>query len=548
MWFNFEVPARLLSISLLVAIAVSATCRGTDTGSATPASVSSGSVSELQLPDLSAASSSVRDQLTAKFASVTSLRNGGATSSDVATGYGDLGLLLLAAGYYDAAETSLSNAATLNPQDVRWPYYLGHVYRLRAEPERAIGAFENARKLRSDDVPTLTWLGEAQLAAGHPESADAPLTDALRRAPDSARILAALGRAALARRDYASAIDRLEAALRADPNATALHYQLSLAYRGASDMTRADAELKLRGTREPALRDPLLELAASLDSASMYDTRSRDALTRGDWAAAISEARKGLTLAGTSPTVTAALHHRLGTALAQTGDTAGAEREFEASVAALPEMARAHYSLGILRLSAGKPDAALRELSLALQADPTYLQARLTRGDVLRRAGRTGESLTEYERALEVDPKSAPAQFGAALALAELGRDREARETLTRATTDHPGDRELTIALARLLAGSPKADVRDPARAVALIEPILRTAATWDAVETMSRALAEQGRFGDASALQGEAVTRARQNGETALAEAMADTARTYQQRRVPRWLWRVQPLYEAMP
>ena len=56
----------------------------------------------------------------------------------------------------------------------------------------------------------------------------------------------------------------------------------------------------------------------------MYDARSRDALTRGDWAAAMSEARRGLELTGTDPVLRAALHHRLGTALAQTGDTAGA--------------------------------------------------------------------------------------------------------------------------------------------------------------------------------------------------------------------------------
>ncbi len=476
------------------------------------------------------------------------MRTNGAASAELATAFGDLGVLLLAAGYYDAAETSLLNARALSARDVRWPYYLGHVYRLRTEPERAIGAFEDARSIQPDDVTTLVRLAEAQLSAGRPEAADAALNHALRLAPQHARVLGTLGRAALARRDYASAIRQLEAALRVEPQATALHYQLSLAYRGAGEAARADAELQLRGTTEPRLSDPLLELASSLDSASMYDTRSRDALMRGDWTAAISEARRGLALAGADATARAALHHRLGTALAQTGDLAGAEREFEASIAASPSLPRAHYSLGVLRLSSGDEDAALRSFSRALQSDPTYLAARVNLADVLRGRGRAREAAAEYARALELDPKLPAAQFGAALALAGLGRHAEARDRLIQATTDHPGDRALIAALARLLAASPQADVRDPGRALAMIDPVVRTAATLDGVETLARALAELGRFEDAAGVQGDAVTRARETEPPAVAQAMAATWRLYQQRRAPRWIWRGEPLYQSTP
>jgi tetratricopeptide (TPR) repeat protein len=278
----------------------------------------------------------------------------------------------------------------------------------------------------------------------------------------------------------------------------------------------------------------------------MYDTRSRNALMRGDWATAMSEARRGLALDGTSPTIGAALHHRLGTALTQTGDIAGAEREFEASMAAVPDMPRAHYSLGVLRLQSGRVDAALREFSLALQADPSYLAARVIRADVLRRDGRTRESLAEYERALEVDPGSAAAEFGAALSLAALGRDADARDRLTHAIEVHPDDRALQVALAQILAACNDRNVCDPGRALTLVDPVVRTQPTLEAAETMARALAGLGRFDDAAAIQDQAVTRARETGETALAAAMADTQRQYQQRRVPRWLWRVQPLYES--
>ena len=100
--------------------------------------------------------------------------------------------------------------------------------------------------MRPDDVVTLVRLAEAQLSAGDSEAADRTLSDGLKLAPQHARILGTLGRVALARRDYASAISRLEEALRVDPQATALHYQLSLAYRGAGDTAKAEEARKAK--------------------------------------------------------------------------------------------------------------------------------------------------------------------------------------------------------------------------------------------------------------------------------------------------------------
>ena len=52
------------------------------------------------------------------------------------------------------------------PDDVRWPYYLAHLYRLRNEPEKSATFFEQALQLRPDDVAALVWLGGRVSAAG----------------------------------------------------------------------------------------------------------------------------------------------------------------------------------------------------------------------------------------------------------------------------------------------------------------------------------------------------------------------------------------------
>src|SRR5580765_1863195 len=176
-------------------------------------------------PDLSSAEPSVRDQITAAYAAIASRK------AD-ANAYGETGKLLLAAEFLEAAEPCFLNAEALAPKEPRWPYYLGHVYKARAEADKSAAAFERARSLQPDDVATLVWLGNEYLDADHPELAAPVFGRALSLQPRSAAAMSGLGRTALARREYAEAVRHFEGALGLSPQATVLEYQLSLAYRG----------------------------------------------------------------------------------------------------------------------------------------------------------------------------------------------------------------------------------------------------------------------------------------------------------------------------
>ena len=72
-----------------------------------------------------------------------------------------MGTLLLAAEYRQAAEPYLLNAQALDPTEIRWPYFLAHLYRLRGESANAIVWFERSLQLQPDSVATLVWLGDA---------------------------------------------------------------------------------------------------------------------------------------------------------------------------------------------------------------------------------------------------------------------------------------------------------------------------------------------------------------------------------------------------
>src|SRR5262245_14348051 len=111
------------------------------------------------LPDLTNAAESVQSQVRARYAALTAAIDKPDTSAHVlADAYGEMGKLFIATEYYDAAQACLVNASALAPVDMRWPYYLGHVLRLKNDPASAARAFERALAIKGDDVPALMWL------------------------------------------------------------------------------------------------------------------------------------------------------------------------------------------------------------------------------------------------------------------------------------------------------------------------------------------------------------------------------------------------------
>ena len=111
----------------------------------------------------------------------------------------------MATEFLDPAERCFRNARTLEPGEMRWPYYLGHIERQKNEPAKAAALFEEALKLQPDHVPSLVWLGEMRLVEGRPEAAAAAAREgAVAAATGGCRALSARprepGRAGLRRR------------------------------------------------------------------------------------------------------------------------------------------------------------------------------------------------------------------------------------------------------------------------------------------------------------------------------------------------------------
>jgi tetratricopeptide (TPR) repeat protein len=493
----------------------------------------------VSLPDVSRMTESVQAQMHERYSTlVQKMENPGASIVDLSDAYGEMGNLLMAAKYLDAAEPCYLNAQALSGRDRRWPYYLGHLYRTKGALAKSAAFFEQARRLRPDDEATLVWLGNVYLAQGQPDSAEPLLVKALSLQPRSVAALSGLGRAALARKDYVAAVKHLEAALALDPQAASIHYPLAMAYRELGESAKAEAHLRARQADnvEIAPSDPLMaELDALLQSPLSYEVQGTQALDRKDWTGAAAYFRKGVSLAPADP----ALRHRLGTALFLMGDGQGAQAEFEEALRVSPQYAKAHYSLGVLMASSGRDKEAIERFSAAVRYEPSYVEARLKLAAILRRTGRVQESLSQYGQVIEIDPRVVDASFGYAMALVLLGRYQEACNRLTDGMKAYPDQPGFAHALARLLAAAPDARVRDGRRAMAVMQTLSDQQQHMDLGETMAMTLAELGQYEQAAAWQRGAIAAATRTGHSDLAQRMAENLNRYEGRRPCRTPWR---------
>lgn len=521
---------RALTTLALVALAA---CRS---NAPQPNSGAATTLRPVTLPDLSSATASVQQQLRDRAAAVQQAGTSSTPDPARAKAYGDLGMLLMAAEYYTEAEVALADAETLAPGEMRWPYYLGHLYRTNGQTEKSTAAFERAVKADPSYPPALVWLGNAYLDQGRPDAAQPLFEQALGREPRLVAAVFGLGRVALARKDYATAITQFERALAIDPDASVVHYPLALAYRGAGQPDRAQAHLRPQGTGELKPPDPVYEdVELLLETSVAFELRGARALTQGQWDAAVTNFRKGVALAPNEP----ALRHKLATALALKGDTAAAIATMRETVRRSPSFAKGHYSLGLLQIQSGAYAEARASFETAIRIEPAYVEARLQLAELLRRSGQASAALPHYTRLMALDPRVAEARFGYAMALVELGRFVEARDQLAQGMQMFPDREGFAFALARVLSASPQAPVRDGQRALAMLQGMpepQRGVLEYGVV--MAMALAETGRFDEAAQWQQQVVDQLAPGTDARLRAGLVTNLRLYQQRRPCRQPW----------
>lgn len=457
----------------------------------------------VELPALDGFTQSVQEQLRSQHALLQELASGRSDPASLGETYGVMGQLLLAYDLNHAAEPALLNAARLLPQDFRWPYYLGHLYRADAALERAARQFERALALQPRDVPTHLALAGVYRDMGREDDAEALLRDVLRIDPESATAHQLLGQ--LAGPDQPQeAIDHYEAVLRLQPEASVVRYPLALAYQKLGDLERSREHLALRGQTGARMRNPLLEdlerMRAGPGALIFLGNRLQ---TDGRYAEAAALFEQAI---GEDSTTNVTAYLNLAGAVAQLGDFQKAMEALEEVLRLDPENSSALYNLGVLFDGKGQEAEALERFRAAVEADPRNDAARLALANLLWRRQGCQEAVTHFTAFLAVNPGNIEARMSQAVCHARLGEYARTRELLEEGLDAAPQERILQDAMIRVLAASPDASVRDGERALRMAGRLTAEFPRPETIESLAMAYAELGRFNEAVQYQRQVI------------------------------------------
>ena len=399
------------------------------------------------------------------------------------------------------------NAQYYAPEEFRWPYYLGHLYRDLADIPKSQVSVRRALELKADYLPARLLVAEISLDEGRPEDAEPVLREILKLDASYVPALVALGKLALARKAHEEASVHLSSALDLAPTASEIHYPLGMAYRGLGELERARSFLERRGTAKAPAGDPLMaELRELASGFRLHQNRGNDAFLQGHYEQAARAFRKAVA----ADPQNAEPRANLAAALSRLQQPEEARAEIEEALRLDPQNASAHFALGTLLARAGRNEEAIDHYLQALAGDPGREDAHYNLANALRRGNRLPEAVEHYLRTVEINPRQTQARYGLALTLIQLERWPEAKASLETSHATFPEVAPLANLLARLLAACPQDALRDGPRALEIAETLTADIKSLVNVETLAMALAEVGRYPEAVGSQEAALAAAR--------------------------------------
>ena len=411
----------------------------------------------------------------------------------------------------DTAAACYRNASRLAPEDPRWHHALGALELKEGRLPEAIEAFNKELALAPKNPTALILRAEALSGLNRTEEASGSYSAALDLDPTSAAAMAGLGQIALAEKRFNEAIILFETALLAAPQANKLYYPLALAYRGVGEEDKARENLKLRGPIGVTPQDPLIDELPALTTGELaHLLRGRLAFKAGQPEVAVREFRSAVEAAPESGRARV----NLGSALAQVGQAAAAAEQFREALRFDPNNATAHYNLGVIQAGAGNLQEAAQHLTATVRLAPEDADAHRQLAEVLSRGGLHQQSLEVFKRAVQLAPASEGARVGLASAHVALEQYDEAIATLREARESLPDSGRVMHALARLLAGSPDAELRKGSEALELALLVFGARRSPGHAATVAMALAELDRCDEAAEWQSKALAAIQGEGE----------------------------------
>ncbi len=244
----------------------------------------------------------------------------------------------------------------------------------------------------------------------------------------------------------------------------------------------------------------------------------RDVLVASLYRKVLPEEIKGRRAMLARDSSSVALRDDLALLLAESGDLAGAEKEFRATLAQRPGSAAARFNVGMAALGRGDRAEAERYFAAALEADSSHGPSHFQLGLMRQSDGDVAQAAVHLSAAVAARPNDPDVLLTAGVVDATSGNDDQAVRRLRAALDMRPGWANAEAALAAVLSSSATASAAELGEAVRLAERAnARTARRNPAfLDILAGSLAAAGDLQGAAAAEREAIR---------LADAAADAA-----------------------
>jgi len=386
----------------------------------------------------------------------------------------------------------------------------------KGQPEAAVAGWRKALELNPRDARGQLSLGLALAAAGRPEEAAAQYRRVLEIDPEYIEAYNSLGLALAAAGRPGEAVGHYQKALGINPQQVEVRNNLGLALAATGRFDEAIAQYQKALELSPDSANVHLNLGVALGRSGKLDE-------------AVSQFQEVLK----SDPKSAEACNNLGIAFAGKGNPEAAITYYRRALEIDPEYAQALNNLGLALIGIGKPDEAIAHLRKALEVRPSYPAAHNNLGMALARADKLDEAIQHYRKALEISPAYPEAHYNLGDALYSQGRMAEALVHWREVLRSEPDHLVVLNRVARVLATSPDASVRNGAEALVLAERAagLTGGREPTILETLAAAYAEVGRFAQAVETARRALSLATRDDEQPLAAGLRAKIALYEAR-----------------
>lgn len=227
---------------------------------------------------------------------------------------------------------------------------------------------------------------------------------------------------------------------------------------------------------------------------------------------------------------------RMGTDAGDKKDFAKAVKCFDAALILNPRSYQACYDRGLAFFYQKDYGKAIEGFTAAINLNSRTPRVYVERGLAYKRLGRYDKALEDFKKAIDLDPKNYNAYIDRGLVYSEMGDDEKAIEDYKLSMKLAPVRSVAYNNLAWVYATSPKAEVRNGAKALELAMKACQLSEwkRWNHLGTLAAAEAETGKFDDAIKHQQDALAlaKAEEVADGKMLIQMADALTEYQQKR----------------